>query len=189
MTKTSLISTAILFIMTLVIVPTQFAFAQVLPCENPVLADLVAGQHTDSGDVSVCNEADTLYVQYATVDGWLMTETHLVVEQHPESIPQMGSGNPKIGHFTYQRTYTPGTNEDTYEIDLSGLGLVEGDEIVIAAHAVVQLADEEGNLIQQETAWGDGEDFAGRNWATYITYTLQSGTPNGGGDGGDGGGR
>ncbi|KAB1188658.1 MULTISPECIES: hypothetical protein [Haloferax] len=28
---------------------------------------------------------------------------------------------------------------------------------------------------REETAWGDGPDFAGRNWATYIEYTL-SGT-------------
>ena len=24
-----------------------------------------------------------------------------------------------------------------------------------------------------ETAWGDGEDFLGKNWATYFTYTVQ----------------
>ncbi|MFW9970747.1 MAG: thioester domain-containing protein [Candidatus Odinarchaeota archaeon] len=24
-----------------------------------------------------------------------------------------------------------------------------------------------------ETAWGNGDDFPGRNWATYITYTVQ----------------
>jgi hypothetical protein len=27
--------------------------------------------------------------------------------------------------------------------------------------------------IQEETGWGDGEDFPGKNWATYFTYTVQ----------------
>lgn len=27
--------------------------------------------------------------------------------------------------------------------------------------------------IQEETAWGDGDDFPGRNWATYFNYTVQ----------------
>jgi hypothetical protein len=27
--------------------------------------------------------------------------------------------------------------------------------------------------VNEETAWGDGEDFPGRNWATYFTYTVQ----------------
>ena len=28
-------------------------------------------------------------------------------------------------------------------------------------------------VIQEETAWGDGFDFPGRNWATYIKYRVQ----------------
>lgn len=30
-------------------------------------------------------------------------------------------------------------------------------------------------LVPSETAWGDGNDFAGANWATYFTYTVQGG--------------
>jgi hypothetical protein len=31
--------------------------------------------------------------------------------------------------------------------------------------------------VQEETAWGDGEDFPGKNWATYFTYTVQEPEP------------
>ena len=46
-------------------------------------------------------------------------------------------------------------------------------EYWIAAHAVVQLMDGEGNVIQEETAWADcnnSQDFPGNNWAWYFTY-------------------
>jgi hypothetical protein len=46
--------------------------------------------------------------------------------------------------------------------------------LYIAAHANVQKVvgyDDEGMPIYQyETAWGDGLEFEGRNWATYIEY-------------------
>ena len=58
----------------------------------------------------------------------------------------------------------------TYTIDLNDW---EPDtELFIAAHAVV------GKSINcervYETAWGDGDGFDGKNWATYFTYTVQA---------------
>jgi hypothetical protein len=44
----------------------------------------------------------------------------------------------------------------------------EGYELFIAAHAVV--TSSQGT----ETAWGDGFDFPGNNWATYFNYTIQA---------------
>ncbi|MBA7495557.1 hypothetical protein ES702_06144 [subsurface metagenome] len=29
------------------------------------------------------------------------------------------------------------------------------------------------SVVQEETAWGDGLDFPGKNWATYFTYHVQ----------------
>ena len=43
-----------------------------------------------------------------------------------------------------------------------------GSELYIAAHAVV--TSSQGT----ETAWGDGLDFPGNNWATYFNYTVQA---------------
>jgi hypothetical protein len=46
----------------------------------------------------------------------------------------------------------------------------------VAAHAVVVQRDEEGEIVWEETAWGDGCDGRefdeGRNWATYVSYTT-----------------
>ncbi len=32
-------------------------------------------------------------------------------------------------------------------------------------------------VFEEETAWGDGEDFLGNNWATYFTHTIQCEDP------------
>ena len=179
MTKASFLFATLIIATTLV----QPAIGQVNTCSDSTQVDLVAGQHTDAGDIVVCNDSDNIYIQFTTMNGWAMTETHLAVEKELDHIPQNRGKNPQIGHFVYQRTYIPGIQEETYTVSLSEVGFVEGHEIVIAAHAVVQLTDEFGNLIQQETAWGKGEGFAGRSWATYFTYTLSEPTD----DGGDGG--
>jgi len=166
----------------------QPAIGQVNTCSDSTQVDLMAGQHTDAGDIVVCNDSDNIYIQFTTMNGWAMTETHLAVEGELNGIPQNRGGNPQIGHFVYQRTYIPGIQEEAYTVSLSEVGCegdeIVGGEIVIAAHAVVQLTDEFGNLIQQETAWGDGEGFAGRSWATYFTYTLQCEQTDDGGEGG-----
>ena len=166
------------------IFPFNSAIAQLSSCNDVFVVDLIAGQHRNVGDISVCNDSNNLYVQYATVDGWTMTETHLAVDIQLDLIPQTRSGNPKVGRFPYQRTYIPGMEEDTFVINLAAAGFKEGDKLIIAAHAVVQLKDDQDNLIQQETGWGEGEDFPGRSWATYISYTLRPADPNDGDDSG-----
>jgi len=180
MTKASFLFATLTMAITLV----QPAIGQVNTCWDSTLVDLMAGQHTDVGDIVVCNDADNIYIQFTTINGWAMTETHLAVEKWLNRIPQNRAGNPKIGHFVYQRTYIPGIQEETYTVSLSEVGVADGAEIVIAAHAVVKLTDADGYTMQQETAWGDGKGFAGRSWATYFTYTLQSEPTDDGGDGG-----
>ena len=55
---------------------------------------------------------------------------------------------------------------------LDNVTAVEDD----ARHAAVQLAGvdliTEEPTIEYESAWCEGEDFAGRNWAMYFTYTI-----------------
>jgi len=61
--------------------------------------------------------------------------------------------------------YHPAVPEYTYIIDASGWP--SGTQLYIAAHAVVSCSDS-----GEETAWGAGFDFSGKNWATFFTYTL-----------------
>ena len=69
----------------------------------------------------------------------------------------------------------------TYTIPLNGWEAET--QLSIAAHAVLQDLNnpiyEDGTdppvIIgyETETAWADGTDFDGKNWATYFTYTVQ----------------
>lgn len=138
----------------------------------PFIADLIAGQNIDVGEVEVWNDGVNLHVTYVT-DGWVLTETHLAVATSLDDIPQTGSGNPKVGKFPYSDPHGP-VPEWTYHIALDTIDpdWEVGDTLYIAAHAVVECD-------REETAWGYGEcDWGGQftdggSWATYFKYTVQ----------------
>ncbi|HSH03924.1 MAG TPA: hypothetical protein VLL52_15520 [Anaerolineae bacterium] len=140
-------------------------------CGDITTTTLYAGQHINSGSVTIWNDADTLYVQFATVDGWTMVETHVHVGETLADVPTTPAGNPKIGLFDYQTQHDPAVTEFTYEIPLDGF--VGGDSLVVAAHASLALVDDNGDVIQTETGWADGPDFPGNSWATYVEFTVQ----------------
>ena len=48
-----------------------------------------------------------------------------------------------------------------------------GTNLSIAAHAEVLLLNETGYVVQEETAWDEGDGFPGKNWAMYFNYTVQ----------------
>ncbi len=148
-----------------------FAGAQSI-CGDPLSVRLIAGQHTDSGSVTVGNDGEFLYVVYNTKDGWVLAETHVDVELSLAEIPQTGSGNPKVGHFAYSFTHN-GATTYVYAIPLSSLGLEAGDTLFVAAHAVVNLQNAGGQVVRRETGWGEGPGFPGKNWAMYLNFTVQ----------------
>ena len=139
--------------------------------DEPFVTDLIAGQHTDVGDVSVWNDGEFLYVKYSTTGNWYITETHLSVSSDFDGIPQTKKGNPKPGKFEYSTNHIPTVQEYIYTINLESQGFDVGDEIYIAAHAVV--ATSAKCTFIEETAWGEGPGFPGKNWAMYLTYTIQ----------------
>jgi hypothetical protein len=132
--------------------------------DDPMITDLIAGRYIDVGDILVWNDEEQLYVQYQTTDGWCLTVTHLHVATSVADIPQTKTGNPKPGQFAYSAEHDCLT-EYTYEVPLQW---DMNTELHIAAHAVVR---KRGG--KAETAWGAGEGFAGRNWATYWNYVVQ----------------
>jgi len=97
--------------------------------------NLLAGQHTDVGDVIVQRVGDLLYVTYRTVDGWAMTETHLAVASSSGGIPQTKKGNPIPGQFPYKAYHNPPVTEYTYVIDVTQWS--PGTKLYIAAHGAV----------------------------------------------------
>jgi hypothetical protein len=144
------------------------------PCGEPLIVPLLAGQHIDVGTVTVVNDEDSLRVTIDTRGtGWVLTESHFAVALSLEDLPQTGSGNPQVGHFEYDDEYDPPVTLATYQISLTEYGYEAGSELYLAVHAAVELLDDEGTPIQEETAWADGLDFPGNSWATYFMYTVQ----------------
>jgi hypothetical protein len=143
---------------------------------DPCVVELLAGQNTDVGEVSVLfNEDGTEMTVNYIVDmpGWCLLETHLDVQYVFDNFPTNKKGNPKVGHFQFSDDFpsSPCTSTWTKVVDLSGLDpddYMSGDATVfIAAHAVVEYTDEAGNTTD-ETAWGEGNLFGGGNWSMYF---------------------
>ena len=150
--------------------------------------DLIAGGGGDAGldvgNVTVWNNTENIYVEFTTTGDWCMTETHLQIATSvdgTDGIPQTKKGNPIPGKFEYFGDYDPcDTQVVVFTIPN---GYETGDEVIIAAHAAVQepILDENGEpkldengepTFRYESAWCNGEDFEGKNWAMYFTYTI-----------------
>ena len=145
---------------------------------------LKAGQSIDAGSVTVSYDGGVLCVKYEVGEDWKLVETHFAIATSPGDIPQTKKGNPIPGHFSYGDDELGEYDEDgnlvggvdSYE-ECIELELEVGDVICIAAQAnLLNIVDTDvdGNLLlQTETGWGDGIDFAGKNWAMYFTFTLE----------------
>lgn len=149
--------------------PSLAFYGDTDPCGAPVSVNLIAGQFTDAGEVTVYNTGEFLYVKYSTVDGWVLGHTHLYVGAC-DAIPVNPAGAPQIGQFPLSTEHDPYLTEYTYVIPLGEL-----DECsCIAAHAEVHLLDGNGNVLQSATGWGEGDKFPDNNsWAMYFQYCEQ----------------
>jgi len=128
-------------------------------CDYDTTVDLIAGQNINVGEVKIWNDGDTLFVKYLINEpGWVIILTHLHITDDWTDIPQK-NGNPIPGKFMYKKIHIPGVNEYTYTIDFTDLR--GSDPLYVAAHAIVK------NIFKLESAWADGEDFPGKNWAMY----------------------
>lgn len=129
---------------------------------------LIAAKNINIGTVTVTNDGGFAYVTYATTGGWEMAKTHLAVTDAFDKLPQNKSGNPTPGRFPYKAVHDPPVATYCYTIPLEGL---KGNELYVAAHAEVQILESFGG-IREETAWAEGEQFPGANWAMYFTHAL-----------------
>ncbi len=129
--------------------------------------NLIAGQNTDSGNVVITEIDGNLDVTYETEGDWVILETHLYVGSQ-EDMPATRPGNPKIGRFPYKTDHGDGVTTFTYS-DLYELAINECTWVV--AHAVVY------NTVthQEETAWANGEQVNGNNWAMWFEVCYEGG--------------
>jgi hypothetical protein len=141
-------------------------------CGQPQSVALLAGQNSNVGDITITNDVNgNIYITYKTISNVTISETHLAIATSLAGIPQTSTGNPKNGLFSYSGNYNPPVTEVNYVIHPGDAGYPVGTTVLyIAAHAVVNIT---GTSIRQETAWGKGESFPGKNWAMYFKYQLQ----------------
>jgi hypothetical protein len=146
-------------------------------CGSPKVVPLCMGKHNNVGTVTVHNDTENLYVTYDINDpNWYLVETHVAVATSLSGIPQNRRGNPKVGHFPDSNDHDPIDMIGTFTVvvPLSSLG---GDSLVIAAHAAIQkIISIDPFETMNETAWADGcsgTSFPGKNWATYLDFTVQ----------------
>jgi hypothetical protein len=134
---------------------------------DPALtATLYAGKTHDVGTVEVWLADESLCVRYTTT--WSLVETHFDVVADPSFFPQTNKGNPKPGQFKYKTKHDPGTS--TYEFCVP---IPENDILYFAAHAEIEKWID-GACVKEESAWADGYDFPGANWATYFAAEVPS---------------
>lgn len=137
-------------------------------CGGVVEYSLLAGQYIESGSIYTSNDDENLYISYNTIDGWELKKIHLYIGTI-DGLPTTNNGNPKIGQFPIKANFQQGTT--TYNITIPRGEL--SDCVVIAAHAEV-VKVENGQVVQSETAWSEGEQINdGGSWATFSNYCFQ----------------
>lgn len=97
--------------------------------------NLYAGQNILVGNVTVTGSNGNYDVSYNITNiGYCFVETHLSVVTTPDAFPMTNSGNPIPGQFEYSENHSC---VSTYTYPVSITDFQEGDEVYIAAHAVV----------------------------------------------------
>jgi hypothetical protein len=119
----------------------------------------------DVGTVTATVVGNTLYVDYNVTNGWTGVEYHLWVGKRIKDIPK----NAAPGRF-------PFSGEESYEIDLSELGInYPDDPVYIAAHAVVsQGAGLEGleSMLPENVTFS----IVLNEETSYLTTTVTNGS-------------
>ncbi|MFH0895319.1 MAG: hypothetical protein V2A54_12865 [Bacteroidota bacterium] len=137
-------------------------------CGTAYVTDLMAGQNTVAGSVTIQNTSTDLYITVTTTGGWKMNLTHIYAGSLANA-PVNGGGNPQPGQFPYSQSFSPSTDTYTLTIPLQNLD----PTFIVAVHAEVKKYNVQGHVIQSETAWGKGTRFSNKNWAMYSVYSKQ----------------
>lgn len=132
-----------------------------------------AGQSILVGTLKITNDSGNLYVTYELFDGWMLEETHVHVASALSGIPCNRNGIPVPGQFAFSDVHVPVVTEYTYTIAMAPYGFQCGDQIVVAAHAVVKKWDEGSQTFQTETGWGGDNPGPGPRWWFYAVYSIQ----------------
>ncbi len=162
------------------------------PAWADITVDLIADGGDvgfDAGDVVVSYDGANIVVTITadqSVDPWVLAETHVHVAATAADVPQK-NGNPTPGKFAYnQDSAEAEAVSATQHVYTIPYALVAGQSVVIAVHAAIEWLeivgvpddsvdrplDDPADILHEETGWGNGTDFDGKNWAMYIEGTY-----------------
>jgi hypothetical protein len=150
-----------------------FALLLLLVPGAVLAADLLCDQTTPVGTVEFQLMDGKLFANFTLApDGvWLLNEVHVMATDDPAKFPGK-NGNPTPGKFAVVTKLDPAAQSYAVEVPLPA-GAASGSTIYIAAHAEL-IAPSADPLIPPtyESAWAAGEPFSGKNWATYVIFTM-----------------
>lgn len=135
--------------------------------EEPQTAPLVNDQNTMTGVVTVWNDGTNFYVEFSTINGWLMNSASVAITKSSQmllnSYSDGGSLNPQ--QFPYSTTFVPRASSHTFAIPLGSLQ--PGDVVNISAHANVYHPSSGSS----RPCWARGTNG---EWTEYFTYTVRA---------------
>lgn len=138
---------------------------------NAKKVPICAGQTIPVGEISVQTAIDgRTFITYSLKQNWYFKEVHLFMGNR-EDIPVSGGGSASPGQFPYKATFNVADRIQKYTFVVDGLP----DLYTVAAHSSVVKMAGNGNILQQETGWGDG--CTGKKisekgaWGTFVNYT------------------
>lgn len=136
--------------------------------------NLIAGQTQVVGTVKAYANSEGIFVEYRTTGDWYLTQIHTDVEPECDdgfAFPTNKNGNPQIGQFDYNSDNDPMFEGPyhTWLVTFPWVDLWGSPELCFAAHAVVKKIVN-GQVVETQTGWGDGEDGPGGSWWMYFCW-------------------
>ena len=139
---------------------------------TPQIIDINAGQNYLSGNITISNSSDFVFVTYNANTNWFFKELHLYVG--PLSKVPQSNGNPRPGRFSYKIRFNNLASTYTFKVPLADVVKDANGCFIVAAHSSTVRTNANGGIVQSETGWAGYNNFSGGNWARYFDYCVCS---------------
>ncbi|OHB62591.1 MAG: hypothetical protein A2Y76_00595 [Planctomycetes bacterium RBG_13_60_9] len=177
---------------TLLAVAALACLALGAPAWADISVDLIADGGEigfDAGQVDIDYDGDNIIVTITTAGPWLFAETHVDMQADAAAVPQK-NGNPRPGKFAFDQDDATSVSPTEHVYTIPCALTVDEQTVVIAVHAAIEWLeivgvpddaldrplDDPDDILHEETGWGAGSDFTGKNWGMFIvgTYDLDT---------------
>jgi LruC domain-containing protein len=123
-------------------------------CGTPTVLSLVDAQDNELGNLEISNDLENLYLSVSTNNTWFLKSTQVYIGPMSQ-IPLDDAGLPASANFPYKLTHSPLVENYILTIPLD-----EVDECsTIALFVEIARLDDNGVLLEEATAWANGEVF------------------------------